>query len=97
MWDWFSVEWFSLAKLRAFSWAHPYFLYGILVIPIAFWLRQAFHAGAFQRLGITFVNTAPQKFLGVAAVTLSYFGLFGVKLSFAGAGPPAVYQHPHRA
>jgi Ca-activated chloride channel homolog len=63
MWDWFSVEWFSLAKLRAFSWAHPYFLYGILVIPIAFWLRQAFHAGAFQRLGITFVNTdAPKSF-----------------------------------
>ncbi|WP_428667830.1 vWA domain-containing protein [Runella sp.] len=65
MWDWFSAEWFSLAKLRAFSWAHPYFLYGILVIPIAFWLRQAFHAGAFQRLGITFVNSDTPKSISV--------------------------------
>ncbi len=65
MWDWFSIEWFFLSKLRAFSWAHPYFLYGILVIPVAFWLRQAFHAGAFQRLGITFVNNDTPKSLSV--------------------------------
>lgn len=65
MWDWFSVEWFLLAKLRAFSWAHPYFLYGIVIIPIAFWLRQAFHASSFQRLSITFVNSNTPKSLSV--------------------------------
>lgn len=56
MWDWFSLEWFTLAKLQAFSWAHPYYLYGILTIPVAFWLRNVFHAGAYQRLGVTFVD-----------------------------------------
>ena len=65
MWDWFSVEWFSLAKLRAFSWTHPYYLYGILVIPLAFWLRQAFHSGAFQRVGITFINSDTPKSFSV--------------------------------
>lgn len=58
MWDWFSTEWFTLSKLRDFSWSHPYYLYGILAIPIAFWLRTIFHSGAFQRLGITFVSNS---------------------------------------
>lgn len=57
MWDWLSLDWFTLSKLRAFTWAHPYYLYGVLAIPIAFWLRNFFHAGAFQRLGITFINS----------------------------------------
>ena len=56
MWDWLSFDWFTLSKLRTFTWAHPYYLYGILAVPIAFWLRNFFHAGAFQRLGITFIN-----------------------------------------
>ncbi|MFN4144199.1 MAG: VWA domain-containing protein [Runella sp.] len=57
MWDWFSAEWFSLAKLRSFSWAHPYYLYGIFAIPIFFWLRNVFHSASFQRLGLTFLGT----------------------------------------
>lgn len=56
MWDWLAFEWFSYDKLRAFTWVHPYFLYGILAIPIAFWLRNALHGRGFQRLSITFVN-----------------------------------------
>lgn len=56
MWDWFSFEWFTFSKLRAFTWAHLYFLYGILAVPVAFWLRRVFHSGAFQRLGLTFIN-----------------------------------------
>ncbi len=62
MWDWLATEWFTLSKLRSFSWAYPYYLYGILAIPIVFWLRNVFHAGAFQRLGITFINSdAPRS------------------------------------
>ncbi|MEZ4904046.1 MAG: VWA domain-containing protein [Spirosomataceae bacterium] len=61
MWDWISSEWFTLVKLRDFSWVHSYYLYGILIIPIAFWLRTIFHAGAFQRLGITFIHSDTAK------------------------------------
>ncbi|WP_028664070.1 vWA domain-containing protein [Runella zeae] len=61
MWDWLSIEWFSLSKFRAFTWVYPYFLYGILAIPILFWLRNAFHAGAFQRLSFTFVRHDPSR------------------------------------
>jgi len=57
MWDWLSLDWFTLSKLRTFTWAYPYYLYGILAVPIAFWLRNFFHAGAFQRLGITFIQS----------------------------------------
>ena len=66
MWDWLSLEWFTLAKLRAFSWTHPYYLYGILAIPVAFWLRNVFHAGAVQRLGITFVDKDAPRSWSVA-------------------------------
>lgn len=66
MWDWLSLEWFTLAKLQAFSWAHPYYLYGVLAIPVAFWLRNAFHAGAFQQLGVTFVDKDAPRSWSVA-------------------------------
>jgi Ca-activated chloride channel family protein len=65
MWDWLSTEWFTFSKLRAFTWAHPYYLYGILAIPIAFWLRNVFHAGAFQRLSITFINPETPRSVSV--------------------------------
>jgi Ca-activated chloride channel homolog len=61
MWDWLSIEWFTLSKLSIFTWAHPYYLYGILAIPVAFWLRNIFHAGAYQRMGITFINSDAPK------------------------------------
>jgi Ca-activated chloride channel family protein len=66
MWDWLSLEWFTLAKLQAFSWAHPYYLYGVLAIPVAFWLRNAFQAGAFQQLGVTFVDKDAPRSWSVA-------------------------------
>jgi Ca-activated chloride channel homolog len=56
MWDWLALEWFSYNKLRDFAWVHPYFLYGILTIPLFFWLRNALHGRSFQRLGLTFVH-----------------------------------------
>ncbi|MCU0340643.1 MAG: VWA domain-containing protein [Spirosomaceae bacterium] len=56
MWDWLALEWFSYNKLRAFTWADSYFLYGILAIPLFFWLRNALHGRSFQRLGLTFIH-----------------------------------------
>ena len=55
--DWFSLRWFGWNALRDFQWAHPYFLYSIPAILIAFWLRNAFHKKARQFLVIPYEVT----------------------------------------
>lgn len=55
--DWFSLRWFGWNALRDFQWAHPYFLYAIPAILIAFWLRKAFHRKARQFLVIPYEAT----------------------------------------
>lgn len=37
--SWFSMEWFSPAKLQSFDWANPLWFYGLLIIPFIFLLR----------------------------------------------------------
>ena len=54
MWDWFSIEWFTLAQFRAFVWVDSYYLYGILAVPVLLWLRGMLHGRATQRLNISF-------------------------------------------
>lgn len=55
--DWFSLRWFGWNALRDFQWAHPYFLYAIPAILVAFWLRNAFHKKARQVLVIPYEAT----------------------------------------
>lgn len=55
--DWFSLRWFGWNALRDFHWAHPYFLYAIPAILVAFWLRNAFHKKARQFLVIPYEAT----------------------------------------
>ena len=55
--DWWSLKWFGWYTLRSFHWAHPYFLYAILAVPILFWLRNAFHRRAKQFLALPYEVT----------------------------------------
>jgi Ca-activated chloride channel homolog len=55
--EWYSLRWFGWGALREFQWAHPYFLYAIPAILIAFWLRNAFHRKARQFLVIHYDAT----------------------------------------
>ncbi len=55
--EWLSLRWFGWGALRAFQWAHPYFLYAIPAILIAFGLRNAFHRNARQFLIIPYDAT----------------------------------------
>ena len=55
--EWISLRWFGWNALRGFHWVHPYFLYAIPAILIAFWLRNAFHKRARQFLIIPYEAT----------------------------------------
>ncbi|MDR6563647.1 MULTISPECIES: VWA domain-containing protein [unclassified Arcicella] len=54
MQDWFSKYWFLPSTLLGFDWAHPFFLYGLAVIPLLFLLRSWLRGGAIQKLNISF-------------------------------------------
>ena len=56
MLDWFSIQWFSFNQFRAYTWDEPYYLYGIIAIPILFWLRVGLHSQAFQKLNISVIS-----------------------------------------
>lgn len=56
--NWLSLRWFGWEALRSFHWAHPYFLYAILAIPLVFLLRSAFHRQSRQFLIIPYEATA---------------------------------------
>ncbi|GHB67807.1 VWA domain-containing protein [Persicitalea jodogahamensis] len=52
--NWLSLRWFGWEALGSFYWAHPYFLYAIPAIPLAFLLRTAFHRRSRQFLTIPY-------------------------------------------
>ncbi len=52
--NWLSLRWFGWEALSSFHWAHPYFLYAIPAIPLAFLLRNAFHRRSRQFLIIPY-------------------------------------------
>lgn len=53
--NWYAFKWLSVNTLTSFHWAEPYFLYGLLAIPILFLLRRIFHGKARQRLNVAFL------------------------------------------
>ena len=56
MWDWFSLKWFGWPQLSAFHWVSPYFLYGILAIPLFFLLRRIIEGRSRQKLRMAFTE-----------------------------------------
>lgn len=56
MQDWFSLDWFTWSTLRSFEWQNPYFLYGILAVPLLYLLRGLFLGRSQQRLQMAFVR-----------------------------------------
>ncbi len=55
MFDWLSLDWFTISKLRSLHWENSYFLYGIVGIPIVMWLRGVFHGNS-QKVSIVLVS-----------------------------------------
>ena len=76
MWDWFALKWFGWDQLREFHWASPYFLYGILAIPILFWFRRIIEGRSRQKLRVAFIHgTIPRS------LTAGFRHLFPVVVS----------------
>lgn len=54
---WYSLEWFTPTVLRAFTWDHALFLYGILVIPLLFVIRWLTRYYFNQKLPVALVKS----------------------------------------
>ena len=51
--EWLSFSWFSIDTLFSYSWAHSFFLWGIVLIPVLFFLRQVFNSRASNKLHLS--------------------------------------------
>ncbi len=49
---WFSLDWFSPAKLRSFDWENPLWFYALLLIPLIFVLRWLISTQLSQKLPV---------------------------------------------
>ncbi|MFN8353740.1 MAG: VWA domain-containing protein [Spirosomataceae bacterium] len=54
--DWFSAHWFTWDTLSSFEWANPYFLYGVIGVPLLYLFRWLFLGKSQQRLPMAFVR-----------------------------------------
>ena len=54
MQDWFSKYWFQPSTFSSFDWVHPFYLYGLPLIPIFFLLRDWLRSGSTQKLNVSF-------------------------------------------
>ena len=54
MQDWFSKYWFQPSTFSSFDWGHPFYLYGLTLIPILFLLRDWLKSGSIQKLNVSF-------------------------------------------
>jgi len=55
--EWLSWTWFTPEQFRQYDWAAPYYLFGILAIPLLFGLRALLNSRTQQRLGIALPRT----------------------------------------
>lgn len=55
--SWFSLEWFTPARLNSFDWMHPFWFYFILGIPLLFLLRWIIVSQFRQKLPIALTKT----------------------------------------
>ena len=54
MQDWFSKYWFLPSTFSSFDWGHPFYLYGLPLIPIFFLLRDWLRSNSTQKLNVSF-------------------------------------------
>jgi Ca-activated chloride channel homolog len=54
MQDWFSKYWFQPSTFSSFDWGHPLYLYGLVLIPILFLLRDWLKSNSIQKLNVSF-------------------------------------------
>ncbi|MCI0751924.1 MAG: VWA domain-containing protein, partial [Flammeovirgaceae bacterium] len=66
---WYSLDWFKLNTLQAFTWEHPEYLYALLAIPLLFLIRWLWRYRFNQKLAVALT----QKELKVSPVTLVRF------------------------
>lgn len=65
--SYWSMDWFSLSTLRAFTWSNVYFLYALALVPILLLVRWAWRYFFNQKLPVAFsksdLKTSPLTFL----------------------------------
>lgn len=80
--DWFSLDWFSHAVLKSFSWQDPFWLWCMILIPLFLILRWLFSIRSKQKLlialsarnlksdGISLLRFIPVLFIIIAALLI---------------------------
>ncbi len=51
-WSWFKLSWLFPDTLRGFEWVHPEFLYGLLLVPVIYFLRWVLFFRIRQKLDV---------------------------------------------
>ena len=95
---WYSFNWFSVATLRKFEWANPYFFWLFLLIPVLFFLKWVFKSQRKQSLVLSVSNLSFQASLFVwLRYLVPFFYILGVVcLVLALARPQLVNQNKEK-
>ncbi len=76
---WYSINWFSVATLRKFEWANPYFFWLFLLIPVLFFLKWVFKSQRKQSLVLSVSNLSFQASLFVwLRYLVPFFYILGI-------------------
>lgn len=95
---WYSFNWFSVATLRKFEWANPYFFWLFLLIPALFFLKWVFKSQRKQSLVLSVSNLSFQASLFVwLRYLVPFFYILGIIcLVLALARPQLVNQNKEK-
>ncbi|MCP9753834.1 VWA domain-containing protein [Lacihabitans sp. CCS-44] len=95
---WYSFNWFSVATLRKFEWANPYFFWLFLLIPVLFFLKWVFKSQRKQSLVLSVSNLSFQASLFVwLRYLVPFFYILGILcLVLALARPQLVNQNKEK-
>ena len=95
---WYSFNWFSVATLRKFEWANPYFFWLFLLIPVLFFLKWVFKSQRKQSLVLSVSNLSFQASLFVwLRYLVPFFYILGIVcLVLALARPQLVNQNKEK-
>jgi Ca-activated chloride channel family protein len=95
---WYSFNWFSMATLRKFEWANPYFFWLFLLIPVLFFLKWVFKSQKKQSLVLSVSNLSFQASLFVwLRYLVPFFYILGIVcLVLALARPQLVNQNKEK-
>jgi Ca-activated chloride channel homolog len=95
---WYSINWFSVATLRKFEWANPYFFWLFLLIPVLFFLKWVFKSQRKQSLVLSVSNLSFQASLFVwLRYLVPFFYILGIVcLVLALARPQLVNQNKEK-